>query len=564
LIYIRKSTDEQDNQKNSIAYQKTEGIKFAQREKLIVAPVSLIGFCVNGVISEKHSGFKEDNDFTVSKSGMVQYQIDRPKFQKLVHLLSLGRFKGIVCLCWDRMSRNKGDDTIIRKLMRKGTDIRFVYANYDKTSAGALHMDIDGMFSEHHSRVTAEKVRLTTSSLRERGVVTYRAPIGYLNEGNMEHKPFDPVRAPILKKLFEMYAAGDWSITDLVRFANDQGLTTVPLRRRRTATEMLAEENEQVNIEKISRPITVSFLQKILTNPFYTGKVLTSGNYYIPSISHEPLVSTELFGKVQTMLKSKKVSVHYTQKIELPLRGLIRCAGCGRVYTPYLQKGIQYFGARCSAACMNTKKSFKLKFFETEIGKLIGRLAFTEKEQSQLDGSLSTDIIRFENAKLQRREDNDRKKKRVHEDLLYLQSNKLQLLRGGAYTPELIREEENRLTTELQVLHGEEADSDVTLGEVIKNVLKLSELVKSGSLLYSFAKSQEKEQIAKNIFSELLVSENTLKYKCKNGYQVLDKRFFLLGDPTDRLSEAMHLHSSIKESIQDLTELFKVDIPRGP
>jgi DNA invertase Pin-like site-specific DNA recombinase len=194
LTYIRKSTDEPDNQKNSISYQKAEGVKFAYREKLPVASVSLPGFCAEGVISERHSGFKEDNDLTFTKDGMVQYHIDRPKFQKLVQFLSQGLFKGVVCLCWDRISRNKGDDTLVRKLMRKGIDFRFVYANYDKTSAGALHMDIDGMFAEHHSRVTSEKVRLTTWNLRERGVVTYRAPVGYLNQGNMMHKPFDRQR----------------------------------------------------------------------------------------------------------------------------------------------------------------------------------------------------------------------------------------------------------------------------------------------------------------------------------------------------------------------------------
>src|ERR1700689_5338467 len=116
LVYIRKSTDEPDNQKNSIPYQKTEGIKFTHREKLPVAPITLAGFCVNGVISEKHSGFKEDNELTFTKDGLVQYHIDRPKFQKLIQFLSLGLFKGVVCLCWDRMSRNKGDDTIVRKL----------------------------------------------------------------------------------------------------------------------------------------------------------------------------------------------------------------------------------------------------------------------------------------------------------------------------------------------------------------------------------------------------------------------------------------------------------------
>ena len=187
LVYIRKSTDEPDNQKNSIPYQKAENVKFAQRQALRLAPITVAGLFADGVISERHSGFKEDNDLVFTKDGSVQYRIDRPKFQKLVQFLSLGLFQGIVCLCWDRISRNKGDDTIIRKLMRKGIDVRFVYANYDKTSSGALHMDIDGMFAEHHSRVTSEKVRLTTWNLRERGVVTYKAPIGYLNQGSMDN-----------------------------------------------------------------------------------------------------------------------------------------------------------------------------------------------------------------------------------------------------------------------------------------------------------------------------------------------------------------------------------------
>src|SRR5579871_2257252 len=234
LVYIRKSTDEPDNQKNSIPYQKAEAAKFAEREHLPVAPITLTGFCVDGVISEKHSGFKESDDLTFTKDGLVQYHIDRPKFQKLVQFLSQGRFRGVICLCWDRISRNKGDDTIIRKLMRKGLDARFVYAKYDKSSAGELHMDVDSMFAEHHSRVTSEKVRLATRNLRERGVVTYKAPLGYLNQGSMLHKPIDPDRGPIIKQLFELCATGDWSLADLVRFAGKHGLTTRPVRRRRT------------------------------------------------------------------------------------------------------------------------------------------------------------------------------------------------------------------------------------------------------------------------------------------------------------------------------------------
>jgi site-specific DNA recombinase len=564
LVYIRKSTDEPDNQKNSIPYQKAEGVKFANREKLPVASITLVGFCASGVISEKHSGFKEDNDLTFTKDGLVQYHIDRPKFQRLVQFLSLGLFKGVVCLCWDRISRNKGDNTLIGKLIRKGVDVRFVYANYDKTSAGALHMDIDGMFAEHHSRVTSEKVRLTHWNLRERGVVAYKAPIGYLNQGTMEHKPFDPERAPIIKKLFESYATGEWSIADLVGFANDQGLTTTPSRRRRTSDEMLAEESDEVKIEKVSRPMTVSNIQKILTNPFYTGRTFGNENNYVRSVSHEALVDDELFNWVQTMLNKKKVSLHYVQKLELPFRGLIRCADCHRVYTPYLQKGIQYFGARCAASCANPKKSFNLSFLEQEVGKFIDRLVLAENELIQMDASTTTDISIFEEKRLKEIELNDRRKKKIREDLTYLRTNKLQLLKSCVYTPEILLQEENGLNTELAGLQEKEIISDLSMQAVIEDIQKLSELLKIGSAYYSFAKSPEKERFISIIFSELSISENTLQYKCKNGFQALENRFAMSCDPSAWLSEAGRNHSWIKESIARLRQILNGSPALGP
>jgi site-specific DNA recombinase len=564
LVYIRKSTDEPDNQKNSIPYQKAEGFKFTQREQLPVAPVTLAGFCVDGVISERHSGFKENNDLTFSKDGLVQYHIDRPKFQQLVQFLSLSLFKGIVCLCWDRLSRNKGDDTIIRKLMRKGIDVRFVYANYDKTSAGALHMDIDGMFAEHHSRVTSEKVRLTHWSLRERGVVAYKAPIGYLNQGTMEHKPFDPERAPIIKKLFEFYVTGDWSLADLSGFANEQGLTTAPSRRRRTPDEMLAEEDKEVEIAKVSRPMTVSSIQKILTNPFYTGRTFGNENNYVRSVSHEALVDDELFNRVQTLLKQKNVSLHYVDKLELPFRGLIRCAECRRVYTPYVKKGIQYFGARCAATCANTKKSFNISFLEKEVAKLIASLVFAEVERIQLDASTATEVTRFEEKRLNQIDLNDRRKKKIREDLTYLRTNKLQLLKSGVYTPEMLLQEETGLNAELATLQEQEVISDLSMQAVMADIRKLSELVKTGSAYYEMAKSPEKERISRIIFSELLISQNTLRFKGKNGFQALENRILLICDPIAWLSEAGRKHKWIKHSIEILAGLLASSPVTGP
>ncbi len=130
LIYNRKSTDEPENQKNSIKYQKSENVRFAYKEHLPIAHITLPGLCADGIISERHSGFKEDTALIFGEQGTVQYRIDRPKFYRLVQFLNLGYFKGVVVLCWDRASRNRGDDTVIRKLMKQGVDFRFPLASY--------------------------------------------------------------------------------------------------------------------------------------------------------------------------------------------------------------------------------------------------------------------------------------------------------------------------------------------------------------------------------------------------------------------------------------------------
>lgn len=526
LIYNRKSTDEPNNQKNSITYQKAENMRFAKKERLNIAPLTLKSFCADGVISEKHSGYKENNDITMSEDGLVQYRIERQKFQQLIQFLSMDLFKGVICLCWDRVSRNKGDDTLIRKLMRKGIDVRFVYAHYAKTSSGELHMDIDGMFAEHHSRVTSEKVKTATWNLRERGVCTFRAPIGYLNEGNMESKPFDPIRAPIIKRIFELYATGDWSLVDIAIWANKEGLTTCPMRRKRTEEEMLAEEDDEVVIDAVSRPITANFVQKIIVNKFYIGKLPDiNGDYIIDSVSHQALIDEDLFQKANLMLAKKKTSIYYTDKIDHYFRGIVRCKYCERLYTPYTQKGITYFGAHCIDGCHNQKKNFNISFLEKNIGECITKLKLTEEELIEVDARTKTDVSVFEKKRNKQIESYNRREKKVRDDLTYLRVNKLTLLKTGVYTPENFLEEENKLNSELMVIQEEKQVSDISMHEVIKDVVKLSELLNDVDGSYSFADSAEKEEITRVIFSELYVSENTFDFRCKNGFQSLESRF---------------------------------------
>jgi len=557
LIYNRKSTDEAENQKNSISYQKSENSQFAIREFLPIASVTIKGFCREGVISEKHSGFKEDDTISFTKNGLVQYSIDRPKFQKLLQMLNKGYFKGIVCLSWDRISRNKGDDTLIRKLMRRGIDIRFVYAKYDKTSSGALHMDIDGMFSQHHSRVTSEKVALSTKNNREKGICTYRAPIGYLNLGGMDNKPLDPERAPIIKEMFKLYGKGKWSLSGLANYANERGMSTMPMRRRRTQEELLDEDLELKDIPKISRPITENNVSRILGNLFYTGRVKGNNGNYIKSISHKALVTDKTFNTVQLLLKKNTISVHYVDKLKLPLRGVIRCTECNRVYTPYIKKGIHYYNARCKKDCTNTLKNFNFKYITDKIEKKIRTLYFTDEELINLTVYLGTEISLFEERRAEEIKQIERKKRKKREDLKYLRSNKLSFLRTEVYTPEDYANEEDKLNNELIELQGQEEISDQAMHDTMKEVIKISELLKRVTEYYGFGNTNEKEYIINILFSELFISDKTLKYKLHRGIDCLSERFHAVCDPTAWLSELYADIEYIKTSIKDLDSVLK-------
>ncbi len=546
LVYNRKSTDEPNSQKNSIKYQKAEAIKYSNLLNLKSASLTVKGFAKNGIISERHSGFKESDKFELTDKGYVQYKIERPKFQILLWLLNKGYIKGVICLCWDRISRNKSDNTIIEKLMRRGVDFRFVHAKYDNSSSGALHMDIDGMFAQHHSRVTSEKVKLATNNARDRGQVTYRAPIGYLNLGSMEHKPLDPERSDVIKNLFKFYATGMWSLADLARYAKEQGVTTIPMRKPRTQEELLEEDEDELEERpQISRPLTQNNISRILRNPFYLGKTVNSNGEYIKSSSHEPLTDEETFALVQENLTKRQTSIHYTKKLELPFRGRIRCELCGRAYSPYKKKGIIYYGARCAKSCSNQKKSFNYKFVTQHVKQAIDELYFTDAELVLLDQEIKYELKNFDKDKLDQEGKNKRKIKSVKEKIQYLNDNKLELLQSGTYSPaELVREIE-KLENEALEVASENTLLREEIVELSQTVLKISELLKNVAAYYDFANCEEKEAMTLSLFVELLISENTLKYKAQNGLECIKTRFYALGDPKAWLVELSKNKSQI-------------------
>jgi hypothetical protein len=318
---------------------------------------------------------------------------------------------------------------------------------------------------------------------------------------------------------------------------------------------MLDENHELDDIPKLSRPVDENHISRILSNPFYTGRLLASAGHYIPSLSHEALIDDELFNKVRRLLKERQTSTHYTEKLDHPFRGLIRCANCGRVYTPYRQKGIQYYNARCTENCPNAPKNINLAFATTRIETVLSSLNFTDDEIVQMDVRVGTGIAHLEERRHRELTDCERGKQKIRDAQSYIRVNKLTLLTTGTYTPESLVEEERKLASDLAALQAKEHVSDLAIHDTMTEVLKLSELVKNIVPYFRLANSREKDAITRLIFSELSVSGNTLQYRVRPAFQSLEHRFAAFDDPIAWLSELAGRREWIALSIQELSEV---------
>jgi site-specific DNA recombinase len=153
------------------------------------------------------------------------------------------------------------------------------------------------------------------------GIWPSYAPVGYVNvrraDGKAAIEP-DPVRAPIVARLFAAYADGDRSLADIVKLARQAGLST-----RKTGTYGKAA------------------IHRILRNPLYMGDVVWHGQTYTGV--HAPLVSRHLWQTVQDTLDGKRRLKGRRQKHEYPFARLVACGHCGGLMTGQGHRGKVYY-----------------------------------------------------------------------------------------------------------------------------------------------------------------------------------------------------------------------------
>lgn len=114
----------------------------------------------------------------------------------------------------------------------------------------------------------------------------------------------------------------------------------------RIASGSVTQEEVRLWLRKQGVPIGKNTISTMLRNPVYEGKIRIKATDHHPEITvpglHEPLVSEDVFQRVQHVLDGRKgprTNIPTTLQPEFPLRGLLQCPECGSNLTGSFSRG---------------------------------------------------------------------------------------------------------------------------------------------------------------------------------------------------------------------------------
>jgi DNA invertase Pin-like site-specific DNA recombinase len=285
-LYARKSTESEEQQVLSIDSQIKEMLAVAEQEKLEIVEVK----------RESHSA---------KEAGA------RPVFNEIVEDIRIGKYNGVLTWAADRISRYAGDLGRVVDLMDQGllVDIRTYGQRFTNNPNEKFLLMILGSQAKLENDNKRINVKRGLKTRAEMGLWPGYAPTGYVNDRRRDHKcemQIDPIRAPIVKKIFEKIGNDRWSGRKVYLWLkNDTRFTS-----------------------RSGKPINLGSLYKLIKNPFYCGVFefpRGSGNWYTGK--HVPLISQELFQAVQAKIAEENRPKHKFK--EWSFTKLLMCGYCG-------------------------------------------------------------------------------------------------------------------------------------------------------------------------------------------------------------------------------------------
>lgn len=407
-------------------------------------------------------------------------KVGRPVFNEMLALLKKGEATGVIIHKIDRSARNLKDWAEIGQLVEAGIEVHFATESLDLTSPGGmLSADVQAVISAYYSRNLREEVKKGFYGRLKQGYYPMPAPLGYLDQGAAKPKAIDPVRAPLMKKAFELYSSGKYSQVALREEMHRLGLRS-----------------------KSGRKIQKNFLHRALKNPFYMGLIHIEKTNQTFLGSHQTIVSKNLFEQVQRAFSGKFTAPKV--KHDFLFRQLFWCKLCGRSLIAETQKGHVYY--RCQRKDCPTKSIREEGLDQGVLSKLIG-LDIEPNDYEYLRHRLN---------KLKQNFDQDRSKE-IESVEIQLAQIKDRLSRltdaylDNALDRETFEQKKTALLMERRAIEDRIKDLRNGSPELPKRLDHLLELLKSPYSQYISGSPTEKRDLVQETFSNRALREKTLE-----------------------------------------------------
>lgn len=280
-IYVRKSSESDDRQAQSIEDQMSRLTAFAAREGLIVSQI-----------------------FSESKSAKEPGA--RAEFARMIAMIHAGEIDGLLTWAMDRLSRNMVDGGMVAHLLQSGK-LQFI-RTLERTylpGDNAVVLAVENGMSTNYLQNLSRDVKRGLRGKVERGGCPRQAPIGYVNNLATHEIEPDPERYELIHKAWKMLLDERMNPAQILRVLEREGLTSNARRSARA---------------KLSR----SRLYSVFRNPFYSGWIMFHGELF-PG-THQAMVTDLEFEVAQTRLKTGRA--HRVMSGEYAYSGAFRCGIC--------------------------------------------------------------------------------------------------------------------------------------------------------------------------------------------------------------------------------------------
>src|SRR3989344_900184 len=292
---------------------------------------------------------------------------NRPEFQEMLKQIEEKGIDCVVIYKGDRFARNVNDFTRIYNEFKQKKISLISVLEGDLTNGSSLIANIYASVAQWESEVNGDRTRDALMQKFRNGWQPTPPPVGYRSVGG-EHEQKtcepDPYTAPTIKKMFELYSTGQYSMQSLQEWLKDKNI-----------------------ISKNGTIISFSRINNILNNPFYYGLIRWHGQE--KTGKHTPLISKQLFETCQYILKKHRHFLVRERKFDFLLRGFAYCS-CGMrlVGEHHIirsnKKRISYYHCHTRYSPDCKQKYVQVKDLEEQVENYIKEIEFTDEFMAQV------------------------------------------------------------------------------------------------------------------------------------------------------------------------------------